>query len=101
MQSVGLTLTGLPEEPPRQQAASSLPKVVVFGHSHLGALLAAFDEQARQGQPSVELVFYQFLREDRAHIVNMDGQWRYNPECEAELSHLIARTRPAAIVSML
>jgi hypothetical protein len=101
MQSVGLTLEGLPEEAPRQQAASSLPKVVVFGHSHLGALLAAFDEQVVQGQPSLELLSYQFLREDRPHIVNLDGRWRYNPECEAELSQLIARTRPAAIVSML
>jgi hypothetical protein len=101
MQSVGLRPAGLAEETPRRQAVSAQAKIVVFGHSHLGALLAAFAQQVSQGQQSCNLVSYQFLRTDRPHIVNIDDTWRYNPECEQELLQLIAETRPAAVISML
>ena len=94
MQSVGLRPAGLAEEAPRRQTVSALAKIVVFGHSHMGALLAAFDQQVAQGQQSCDLVSYQFLRADRQHIVNIDDTWRYNPECEQEL--LPGRRRSSA-----
>src|SRR5205814_962201 len=78
-----------------------LPRVVFFGHSHMGALVAAFDEQVSQRRQSLDLFSYQFLRTDRPHIVNVGGRWRYHPECEDELRRLIAQTRPSALISML
>ena len=101
MQSDGLTPVGLAEEASRQETFPALPRVVLFGHSHMGALVAAFDEQVSQRRQSLDLFSYQFLRTDRPHIVNVGGRWRYNPECEDELRRLIAQTRPFALISML
>jgi len=101
MVSAELTPAELAQDATRQAARSALPKVVVFGHSHIGALLVAFDEQVSQRRQSLELLSYQFLRTDRPHIVNIDNRWRYNPECEDELRRLIMTAQPTAIVSML
>ncbi len=79
----------------------SRPKALVFGHSHMGALLTAFERAAANGQSSVDLVSYQFLRDERPHIVNIDGKWRYHPECQSELREMIRTVAPSIIVSML
>lgn len=80
---------------------AQLPRVLVFGHSHMGALLDAYRAEAAVGDSRFELIHYQFLREDRPHITLVDGNWRYHPECEEELRQLIIRTNPALIISML
>jgi len=79
----------------------SLPRVLVFGHSHLGALMAANEGEAANDARRFEIVSYQFMREDRPHIVHLDGEWRYHPECEKELCALISSTGPDLVVSML
>lgn len=78
----------------------ALPKILVLGHSHLTSLLDAYKEQARENR-AVDLVFYQFLREDRSHIVNIAGHWQYHPDCVRELRDLIATTQPETLVVML
>jgi hypothetical protein len=78
----------------------SLPRILVFGHSHMGALLDAYGEAVNDNR-SFKLVSYQFMRSDRPHIVHTDGKWRYHPECEDELRRLIDTTGPAAVVIML
>jgi tetratricopeptide (TPR) repeat protein len=80
---------------------ASLPKVIVFGHSHMAAMLAAFDQQTAAADKPFELLSYQFLRENRQHIINVGGKWRYHPECEQELRLLIEQNEPAVLVSML
>ena len=78
-----------------------LPRVLLFGHSHIGAVLQAYEAELAAGSQAFELVSYQFLRPDREHIVELDGVWRYHPDCEKELLHLIEQTRPDLRVSML
>jgi hypothetical protein len=82
------------------KGASSLPRVLVFGHSHMGALIEAY-AAAASGTVAFQLVSYQFLRPERPHIVLAEGKWQYHPECRRELHQLIAATRPRLLVSML
>ena len=79
---------------------SSLPKFLIFGHSHLEALLDAYS-RVEPNDLGFELVPYQFLHPDRSHIVNIDGKWQYHPECLCELQDLINATAPTILVSML
>ncbi len=79
----------------------SLPLVLVFGHSHMGALLEAYSAEARDGNESFELISYQFLRAGRPPAVHIDGKWRYHPDCERELRRLIEQLEPSLLVSML
>ena len=58
----------------------SLPRVLVFGHSHIVALVNAHKAEAAAGEARFDLVSYQFLRDDRQHITNVDGKWRYHPD---------------------
>jgi len=101
MQSVGVIPAGLAEAASPQHTRSDLPKAVVFGHSHMGALLAAFDQQLSERRQSFDLIPYQFLRIDRPHIVNLQNRWQYNPECEQELHQLIDEIQPHIVISML
>ena len=79
----------------------SLPRILVFGHSHMGALLEAYRAEAANDTQTFELVSYQFLREDRPHIVHLDGKWRYHPDCEKELGRMIQSSEPTVLASML
>jgi hypothetical protein len=74
--------------------------ILVFGRSHLQSLLDAYHELPTGDKP-FDLDSYQFLREDRTHIVNIDGKWQYHPDCLHELGSLIETTRPKMLVSML
>ena len=77
-------------------------RIVAFGHSHLGALAAAYATRAARTEPRYELVLYQFLRAERPHIVHVDKQgWRYHPEIEQELIELMATCDPEAVVILL
>jgi hypothetical protein len=78
----------------------SLPTFLVFGHSHMHALIDAYNERATEAR-LFDLVSYRFLREDREHIVNIGGKWEYHPDCLCELASLIETTRPEMLVSML
>lgn len=76
----------------------SLPRVLAVGHSHLGALVAA----VREAPPKhFDLAFYQFIREDRPHIVHAGGTWTYNPESERELRSALEEVRPSLVVFAL
>jgi hypothetical protein len=77
-------------------------KVVAIGHSHLGALAAAYANPGLRGERSFELSSYQFLRSDRAHIVHEDGKgWRYHPEIEKEVLALLDTVKPDAVTILL
>ncbi|PPQ28470.1 hypothetical protein [Rhodopila globiformis] len=76
-------------------------RVFAFGHSHLGPLIAAYEQQKRTSDLSYELTTYQFLRNDRPHIVKIDKTWQYNPEIERELTDIIVELRPDLVVMML
>ncbi len=84
-----------------QVAAMESQRVIAFGHSHLGALNAAYEKTGPEPSLSYALTTYQFLRSDRPHIVNVDNSWRYNPEIERELLHILDQTTPIAVVIML
>jgi hypothetical protein len=85
----------------REATAASRPRILVFGHSHMGALQVAYAAEAAGGSAGGELVFYQFLREGRPHIILHDGKWQYHPDCRRELLDLIRATQPRLMVSML
>jgi hypothetical protein len=80
----------------------SLNKVLAFGHSHLGALSAAYEQaKGRQDLP-YELTTYQFLSSDRPQMVNPDDKgWRYHPEIERDIRELTDTFKPQAIVIMM
>src|SRR5579863_2345 len=74
--------------------------ILVFGHSHMQALIDAYNEPATENKP-FDLVSYQFHRENREHIVNIDGKWQYHPDCVRELTNLIETTQPEMLISMI
>jgi hypothetical protein len=84
----------------QQAALTLLPMILVFGHSHMQALVDAYNEHAAEDK-ILDLVSYQFLRDDRSHIVNINGKWQYHPDCLSELGSLIKATQPEMLVSML
>lgn len=77
-------------------------KIVVFGHSHLGALTAAYASADVRATLDFELFPFQFLRSDRPQFVNPDNAgWRYHPDIERELVELIKTVEPDAAVVMM
>ncbi len=79
-----------------------LRKVVVFGHSHLGALDSAYALAAERADLTYELTTYQFLHNKRPQLINTDARgWRYHDDIERELTDLLARSRPEAVAIMM
>ena len=80
----------------------SLTRVIAFGHSHLGALDLAYAQAGGRRDLPYELTTYQFLRNDRPQIVNLDEKgWRYHPEIAHDISALIDTIKPQAVVMMM
>lgn len=76
-------------------------KVLVFGHSHLGAITSAYKKLPEKSNLEFDLITYQFLRSDRQHIVNINGIWCYHPDILIELKSIISRENPNIVISML
>jgi hypothetical protein len=77
-----------------------VPRILVFGHSHIAALVAAYN-QSEVGKDTLELVFYHCQQPGRENIVNINNTWQYNPECICELATMIKDVRPQGMISML
>jgi hypothetical protein len=85
---------------PRQLIDMAKTRIVVFGHSHMDALLDAYSHRSLKEHLGIEIIFYRLMRKEHSFYIH--GKSEYNVELdERELRSLIQEVRPALVVGML
>ena len=84
-------------EPTRGKLSVPTPKVLLFGHSHIGAIIRAYAERDAGEGLGVDLHAIQCIRAGVPHIVHGQHGWEYHPDGLAELRRAIEKIRPSAI----
>jgi hypothetical protein len=74
-----------------------MSKVVLFGHSHLGAIVRAYDDKKTKAETTLDLYPIQCIRKGVPHIVHGQNGWEYHPDGIAELRSVIETVKPSAV----
>lgn len=76
-------------------------KVLAIGHSHLGAMVEAYEASQAGGHLPYRLTPLQLLRHDRPIVVHTGGVPRYPEDVEREVLDQLAAVAPDLVVLML
>lgn len=74
-----------------------MTKVVLLGHSHLGAIVRAYEEQKTRQESDLHVHTIQCIRKDIPHIVHGSRGWEYHPDGVDELQRTIETVRPRVV----